>query len=112
MDKKALAKLREIRERFSLEYIFFPLDCCEIASKIIETKLGFARMRGRFVDTINNYREPHCWNVTPDGEIVDITADQFDEKIPEIYVLNGDSPEAKKRYFQFDSATGRIIPND
>lgn len=73
MDTKTIEQLSVIRENLSKGFKFFPLDCCWISSQKVKETLG---------------------------EIIDITARQFDERLPDVYVLDGNSQEAQSHYLE------------
>jgi hypothetical protein len=54
----------------------FPYDCCDLATAYLQRKLGGKVIHGFYDDEVHTF-------LLLDGDIVDITADQFDG--PEIY---------------------------
>lgn len=72
--RQLLAKVREaLKQRI---YHDTYVGGCHIASRWIEIHYGFRQVKGCYV-----YRDgihaDHCWNVLPDGRILDATAEQF-----------------------------------
>lgn len=49
---------------------------CHIVSRWLEIHYGFTQVFGCYVDKRGRHGE-HCWNILPDGRILDATADQF-----------------------------------
>jgi hypothetical protein len=96
MDSKILEKLIEIRERLKKENKKFPKHLCGLASSEVFDELGFDIFEGGFMDN-GKIKAIHYWNVTPENEIVDLTAGQFGD-FPDVYVINKDSEKAKKYY--------------
>lgn len=92
-----IKKLLAIRRDLEKEFKSFPKECCRISSQTIKEKLGFKETFGLFIDD-NKIGNCHHWNYTLSGEIIDITADQFDKNLPKVYILNEKSPDAQKHY--------------
>lgn len=53
---------------------------CHMTSEILEAQYGFERVEGWYCHTDGRIIcSHHMWNETPDGAIIDVTADQFGE---------------------------------
>jgi len=94
---KILIELSNLRKEMQREFKCFPKECCREASHRA-VKLGFEETFGLFIDN-QGLGNDHHWN-KKDGKIFDITANQFCEDLPEIYVLDENSEEAKSRYIE------------
>ena len=99
MDNKTLEILIEIRNQLKREDAKFPCNCCDWASDMVQEQLNFKQVLGVFID-ITGRKYGHYWNVSSQGEIVDLTAGQFDKTLPDIYVLPKDSLVAQERYVE------------
>jgi hypothetical protein len=58
---------------------------CAVVSEVIAVRYGVTEDGGCYVGVVNGYDQhiSHHWNVLPDGRILDVTADQFqDEDLP------------------------------
>ncbi len=99
MDVATFQQLKALRNSLSQRYNGFPFEYCRISHEAVKDKFGFERTFGLFIDN-NGIGHGHHWNLTPSGEIVDITASQFDEHLPEVYVLDNNSLEAQKHYLE------------
>lgn len=49
---------------------------CHLVSRWLEIHYGFRQIPGCFIGSYGEHIS-HCWNVLPDGRILDATADQF-----------------------------------
>ena len=78
----------------------FPHGCCVFAAKCVREKLGFSVVRGGFILYRGDRVYDHAWNETPDGEIVDLTADQFSLDLPYILVTPKNSDLAREHYLE------------
>ena len=97
MNQEILTKLKILKETLKKEFKFFPSKTFREASDRA-AKLGLDKTYGLFIDD-NGIGNDHDWN-KKDGRIYDITAKQFSKNLPEIYVVNEDSEEAKSRYIE------------
>ena len=98
MEKLIMYKLLKLKYRLKKEFRGFPKECCLISSQKVEKYFGFKQVFGLFIDD-KEIGHDHHWN-SINGEIVDLTANQFSEEIPDIYTLEEASPEAKKHYLE------------
>jgi hypothetical protein len=76
------------------------LKVCGAVAASAQIEIGWEAVAGRYAgydcEYVSNYPDdtvPHCWNVLPDGTIVDATANQFDqfdlgEPMPRIILPN------------------------
>lgn len=65
------------------------LRVCGVVAAIAQGEIGWQAVSGRYAghdcEYVRNYPDDsvrHCWNVLPDGTIVDATANQFDVSEP------------------------------
>ncbi len=75
----------------------FPRDCCWISTER-SSKLGLDIKFGLFVDD-RGIGHNHHWGELG-NRIYDLTARQFSDDIPPIYILLKDSDEANARYVE------------
>jgi hypothetical protein len=105
MDEKTVKRLISLRKNLEKERKAFPQGNCADVSALVKRTLGLQVIQGEFVSEGKHYG--HAWNYDPEsGEIVDLSADQFDPKIPRVYVTAND-----ERYVPFvnDVPGWRII---
>ncbi len=106
--RKRLQMIANYIERtYSDEVLPFPTCHCDIAADRIEKILGLERKDGSYIieiEPFGPFEIPHSWNILKTGEIVDITARQFDPDAPEVEIL---SPNDSKfwRYIEEEYAT-------
>jgi hypothetical protein len=93
--KNITKSLLDLRRKLEKRFSFFPSDCCRVSSQEIEEKFRFKQTFGLFIDK-NGIGHGHHWNLDSDGNIEDITANQFDKLLPDVYLLKRDSSEAEK----------------
>ena len=105
MDEPDFERLEQIREDFFQRIHFFPEGCCRGAAVRINNVAGYKLVRGKFY--FEGRQFDHYWNETPDGEIVDLTASQFSDRFPRIFVTSKHSDLAKNHY---DNAYFRDVP--
>lgn len=97
MDALKVKVLTEMIDSFKKNWKSFPKKCCEGSSRAVMDVFGFPMVKGIFISE-NGKITNHWWNITPEEEILDITARQFDETLSDIYIVNKDSPEARVHY--------------
>lgn len=92
-----LTELSNLRKEMQKEFKEFPKGYCrESSTRAI--RFGLEQTCGLFIDD-DGVGHDHHWS-KKDGKIYDITAIQFSDKLPEIYVLYENSDEAKSRYYE------------
>ncbi len=96
MNDETLETLSKIRNNLKQKHTNFPRKCCDLSSFEIFDTLGFNVFCGAWIEQ-KITRCIHYWNVSPDEEIIDLTARQFGD-FPEIYILKQNSEEAQKHY--------------
>jgi len=99
MDTQTIQQLQELRASLSRKHGGFPLDYCRISSDAVNSAFGFKTTFGLFIDN-QGIGHGHHWNLTPQGQVVDITATQFEREIPNVYVVDNDSLEVQKHYLE------------
>ena len=99
--RKEIRKLKEIQISLKHEFRNFPSNCCKTAAEKVMERLGFKGVDGLYLDNKGSIYY-HCWNMTRDGYIIDITVNQFNNKLPEIYITKRSSKEAQKHYITAD----------
>lgn len=69
----------------------FPKDLCVWSSHTVEERLGFPIVRGHVIHrgSPTGDGEFHRWNYGPNGEIIDLAGDQFND-VPPVYVTQRD----------------------
>ena len=90
-------KLKNLRDVMKKEFKSFPHKCCREAVRR-GCNLGLEETFGLFIDD-GGLGNNHHWN-KKDGRIYEITARQFSDSLPEIYILDENSEEAKARYVE------------
>lgn len=66
---------------------------CSMVSEFIENEFGWLMKCGAYTDSNDDtICEAHCWNILPDGAILDATADQFGEG-HDIRIIEPSDPE-------------------
>ena len=96
MRENTVGRLMALREELAGKYRGFPSGCCQSAHLAVEKQFGFEAVFGVFVDSQGNGHRHH-WNES-DEEIVDLTAGQFDDKLPDVHVVAKDSDGARRHY--------------
>ena len=73
-----------------------PYDaCCSKVAAALEAQFGWKREWGRLRLLDERVCWQHCWNRSPDGGILDATADQFEAHwLGDLVVLEGSDPHA------------------
>jgi hypothetical protein len=54
------------------------LAICDIIAHEIEEQFGWKMQCGKYAP--DEFLEYHCWNLLPDGELLDASADQFGDR--------------------------------
>jgi hypothetical protein len=104
MDPQIFARLSEIRQYIRSQYASFIDITCHYAATKVAGELGMEVVDGYFKDEFGR-KLPHHWNYNPGtGEIVDLTAVQFESGLPHILVIPADSAAARKMYERDDAA--------
>jgi hypothetical protein len=70
---KLAAKEQDVQHTF---------QCCERIAYLIELKYHYRHVYGQYTGPEINGIYTHHWNITPNGTIIDATANQFGDKLP------------------------------
>jgi len=90
-----IKQLLNLKNELKYEFRDFPRNCCMEAVKRA-SDFGLEETFGLFIDDYG-IGHNHHWS-RKNGKIYDITAFQFGNKFPEVYVLDENSSEAEKHY--------------
>ena len=99
--------LEAIRARLEKKYPDYPKGCCAQAAQAITSRLGYGWVVGSY--RIGGKVHHHWWNEDGKEKRIDITANQYDDRLPRVQILSPGDDEYERYRPELRSREVRVV---